>query len=750
MTTEGQASALAQLREISDAANGQFEIVAVQEPSADGSVLAVEISVDCSGYTTGAGGLSLRPRERFVISVPAGFPLDRPDLTSVHTRFAGFPHVQWGSRICLYQAPESEWRPDDGMYGFVDRVDEWLRHAACGEFDPVGFPLHPPVAYASNRAPMVIPRVNTPRPEFPWWAGYAEITAETEVRAELGRWIPYDAEIPNTRLAVGILLPADMPFEYPTTIKELERVLAERNVQPEILKLLFEMAALRNGKDKPIYLILGAAMRGVSGDAERLQHLACWFVNSEQSQQLYTATLCAQEAEGQVAAAEFAAWAEKAIIRWCEVREERPEIAIPRDRGSPLSWWRGHRVTILGCGAIGSVVAMLIARARASKIRLYDNRLVAPGVLARQNYDRRLIGYTKVSATKVRVQAANPDIEVEALHEDAVNALRHTPDTLLDADVVINATASTRVAAALEQKFRDHGGANPPIASMVFGSRAEMALMTYAARCAIGVTIDLDRRAKIAFANAINGRQMLDEFWPAAPAKDRLFQPEPGCSDPTFVGSAADTYGLSSIMLNVLSQWLGEGDDTQSRAFAFRSPTRIERPSLPYQFHLSWKKDVVAVDSRQGYQLRISEGAKNSILGWISTSRRRVGAAVETGGLLFGQIDEFLKVVWIDEVSGPPPDSVASPAGFVCGIEGTADLNNEKIARSRGSIRFVGMWHTHPGGMPNPSCTDLRALTKLWKLPDFKARHFLMLILGGVEHWHLMAGHMFERRRRRS
>ena len=749
MITEGQQWALSQLQEISKESNNQFEVVAVREAAEPGKALAVEISVDCLGYRNEPRGLPLRPRERFVISIPPEFPLDRPDVTSVHTRFAGFPHVQWGKQICLYQASDSEWRPDDGMYGFVQRFDEWLAHAARGEFDPVGFPLHPPVAYRSSvRAPMVIPRVNAPTPDFPWWVGYAEITAETDVRVELGKWFYYQEEIPRTRLAVAILLPTDMPFEYPATIKELERVLASRNVSADLVQLLLEMAALRNKESKPLYFVLGSAMRGVSGAPERLQHLACWFVSAEQSALLYTAALRAEENEGKLAAAEFAAWAESAAINWCEVREERPEVIIPRDHGSPLSWWRGRRVTLLGCGAIGSVVAMLMARAGAAKIRLYDNRLVAPGVLIRQNYSRRLIGYTKVSATQVTLQAINPDLDVDAHHENVVSALRTNTDVLLDADVVINATASTRVAAGLEKTFRDRERPRPPIASMVFGHRADMALMTYAVQRTTGVTVDLDRRAKIAFANAINGRHVLDEFWPLSSGSERLFQPEPGCSDPTFVGSAADVFGLSSTLLNVLSRWLAAGDDTHARAFALSSPSRFDKPSVPAEFHFAWTRDRILDDSQQGYQVRLSEAAEKALMGWIRTSRRRFGAAVETGGLLFGQIDEFLKVVWVNEVSGPPPDSLASSAGFVCGVEGTAALNAEKLARSWGSIRFIGMWHTHPGGAPNPSCTDLRAMTKLWKLPDFSARHFLMLIIGGAEGWHHMAGNLFARRRR--
>jgi integrative and conjugative element protein (TIGR02256 family) len=749
MNSEGQRWALSQLQEIADASNRQLELLAVSEPVEAGKALEVEVSIDCSGYPKQLNGIPFRARERIVLRIPAEFPLDRPDALFAHTRYANFPHVQWGKQICLYQSSDSEWQPDDGMYGFVQRLDEWLRHTARGEFDPLGFPLHPPVAYrGATFAPMVIPGVNAPAVTAPWWVGYAEITAETDVRAELGQWHYYKDDIPDTRLAVAILLPTDMPAEYPTKIRDLERILAPRHVSADVIKLLLEMAALRNDEGKPLYFILGAAMRGTSGTNERLQHLACWFISAEQSKLLYTAALRAKEEQGQIAAAEFAQWAETANINWCTVREERPEIVVPRDQGSALSWWRGRPVTLLGCGAIGSVVAMLLARAGIAKIRLYDNGVVTPGILVRQNYERRQIGYTKVSATKVRLQRIHPGLEVEDLCTNVVTALRTNADEIFDADVVINATASTRVAAVLEKHFRDHEGTRPPIASLVLGHRADMALMTYSVPGAHGVTTDIDRRAKIALAGAVTGRVMLDEFWPSRGRATNLFQPEPGCSDPTFVGSAADVYGLSASMVNVLSRWLRESKTDERRAYTLAAPGAMPKSKFSPEHEFTWPADFVLLDDRQGYQIRMTTTSRNVLLGWIRAARRRMGPTVETGGLLFGQIDDFLKVVWIDEVSGPPPDSLASPAGLVCGVAGTAELNAEKSERTRGSVRFIGMWHTHPYGRPRPSCTDLRAMSKLWKLPDFTARHFLMLIVGGSEGWYHMAGHLFARRRR--
>src|SRR5947207_2201718 len=114
--TEGQAAALDQVRDIA-AAGPALELLAVREPSGDRPNLIVEASVPCGHYERRPIGLPLRSRERLLIFIPPGFPFDIPTVETPHTRFAGFPHVQWGRHLCLYQAPASEWSASDGMYG---------------------------------------------------------------------------------------------------------------------------------------------------------------------------------------------------------------------------------------------------------------------------------------------------------------------------------------------------------------------------------------------------------------------------------------------------------------------------------------------------------------------------------------------------------------------------------------------------------------------------------------------------------
>ena len=63
-------------------------------------------------------------------------------------------------------------------------------------------------------------------------------------------------------------------------------------------------------------------------------------------------------------------------MRWCSVIENRPEIVTRRDEGTAMDWFRGKRVALWGCGAIGSLIAEHLARAGVAELTLYDRNHV--------------------------------------------------------------------------------------------------------------------------------------------------------------------------------------------------------------------------------------------------------------------------------------------------------------------------------------------------------------------------------------
>ncbi|MGY4748875.1 ThiF family adenylyltransferase [Pannonibacter sp. Q-1] len=743
MSSEGQSWALDQLNEIARVSNGALEVCSVEEPAAEGGVLTLTVSVDCRAFARAEGGIPLKARERLRITVPSHFPLSKPDAYFIHKRYADFAHVQWGDSICLYQAPEVEWVPSQGMFGFIERIDDWLRAGAANELDPVGMPLHPPVAYTTGNY-SIVPTVNTPTPSHSFWGGFVQVTRDSEVSAELGDWFAYGDDRPEGRIASAILLSTTMPHEYPATMIDLIKALVARGLPLDIIHTIVNLGALSTPEGKPSFFILGAAMRGIVG-GEMRQHLACWKIDPDQSQLLRDAVMATTPDEPKDVEA-FYSWAASAKVEWCPILEDRPEIVERRDSQSSSAFWKGKRIAVLGCGAIGSAVAAILVRAGVDRLELYDNKVVTPGVLVRQGFDRRQIGYTKCSALRVQLIGIRSDIEITAHHRNVLNVLRSQDefDQLFGVDIVIDATASRSVSTALELHFRHTPKEHSPIITMVLGHNADYGLLTLVKKSHVGMSLDVDRRTKLSLGDSGNGHAYLEEFWPTQASRRQPFQPEPGCSSPTFRGSYADVLSVTSRMTNVAAVWLSK-DAVAPRAFALNLSGENLNAQVR-EIELEWSPYLIVPDRRHGFQIRLRKEAFATLLSWVRRSERVRGRKVETGGVLFGEIDDLLKVIWIDEVSGPPPDSVASPEGFVCGTAGVAEMNDEKVARTTGSVSFMGMWHTHPEGIPVPSTTDLGAMKELLGQDStFLGRNFLMMIVGGSSKLPLVSSTVFQR-----
>ena len=102
--TAGQRSALRDLESIALEGDA-LESIEVTHPKEEGELLLVEIALSFNGVPRTSDGIPLRQRERFLVLVPADYPLRYPHVAVPHQRWAGWPHVQWTRRLCLYQAP---------------------------------------------------------------------------------------------------------------------------------------------------------------------------------------------------------------------------------------------------------------------------------------------------------------------------------------------------------------------------------------------------------------------------------------------------------------------------------------------------------------------------------------------------------------------------------------------------------------------------------------------------------------------
>jgi molybdopterin/thiamine biosynthesis adenylyltransferase len=329
-------------------------------------------------------------------------------------------------------------------------------------------------------------------------------------------------------------------------------------------------------------------------------------------------------------------WTKDAKTEWCRVREARPEIVIERDQASAISLFKDQTVSLWGCGALGSFTAEYLVRAGIKKIILRDKGVVAPGVISRQLYDDADVGKNKAAALALRLKRIRTDVRIEVEKGSILNNPLDKDSWFDDSDIVIDTTASTRIVHKLELKRRTSKIDPVPIISIMIGHLAKNGIVTLVLPQHVGATYDVYRRAKLQALKQSGQKKFADEFWPNEPRRD-LFQPEPGCSDPTFVGSAADVAALAGMMINCAAAHLHD-TNSSSTAFAhFVSQPHIMQDAGSARSDLStrWEADHIVEDSFAGYQVRISKPAWNEMLGWINRSRRVNGPGVEPGGILF-------------------------------------------------------------------------------------------------------------------
>lgn len=735
--TPGQAQAEAELRRIAAVEPGAIIVDSITETG--GSVVAV-IGVDCRGLPHDDRGIRLRQREWFDVYVPSKFPFKPPTVFARHNRWAGTPHVQWKRYLCLYVAPAVEWNPADGMFGFLDRLVRWLTEASLGTLDPIGGPQHPPVVYGTANTPLFVVRADTPEVTGRCWPGMARYTSPTENRHDIIGWNPIrEAVDADGTYAAAILLSEPLPFEFPKNLGDLIGELERARIEKDVLYFLLGVVARRLDDDEPLYVVIGTPMRATV-DGEPRQHLAVWRLPAVAASALATllSKHLAEEASAALVKLEdlIDKWAAGSSVEWCTVREARPEVTQDRSGLSPMRVFEGKTVSLWGCGAIGSHVAELLVRAGAKRLLLRDRAVVAPGVLVRQRFDDADIGDPKAAALKRQLDKLRPDVNIDAFTSDVLTDPAIEADWSDGADVVIDATANNSVAQYLEL-LRSQAPEAAHVMSIVFGHTAEHAFMMFCPVGGPGGPADVARQGKLA---ALRGRAptlYADEFWPDPP-RSSYFQPEPGCSEPTFTGSATDVAALVARLVRQAAAELDAGTEMPVVLF-----TNLNGDDAGSAARIVFGHDLVLRDPFEDYKVRVSPSAVAEMRAWVRRSER-LAPGHESGGVLFGERDDALRVFWVTDVLGPPPDSQASPLGFVCGVEGVDDAAEFFLRRSRGSSRPIGMWHTHPGGPPRPSPTDRGGMRQLVDDQDRPLPTQLLLIVGGDANSHDVAAYTYE------
>lgn len=585
--TPGQALAWRELKAIASApASALLALDDATDPARTGTGLAVRIALDTSALPAPArGGLRLRrDREDFLLAVPPNHPRSPPQVWVEHDRFLGYPHVLLGCVLCVYLDTAQEWRPGHGMQGFLANLWTWLRRAAGGEFDHDDALFHPtggvPPWQAATARTVVVR--HDPAPTAGPYAR-AALFQRTPHRVDL---LPADAP---QRCWHALVVHAPGPFVVGpgTTLKDVCGALAlahdplpkeARSVlgtawQPPDLPprsgdflAMLAAAADRDRDGSPAWFVL--AVPTSRAPAAR-RHLVVGRLSPNDADALRARRRDRGPLHAIAPTDELAA----APVQWCKVSEERPSMTVRRDTRRPAAAFEGLSVAVWGCGGLGSWIAELIARAGAARVSLCDPFPVTGGLLVRQDYAESDVGTDKADALARRLREIRDGLPVEVVADPyAVLAAGSLPDC----DVLIDATISlpmTDALAAVWSRTRAR-----PLVARVSTDRASttLALLTVT-RPGCGPNPDTADRAAGDAVVADPALEAFRRFWDSADPADEI-TPAPGCSVPTFHGSAADLAAAAGVLVTALGQRIAADAGAGSVLLALPAATGAAPP----------------------------------------------------------------------------------------------------------------------------------------------------------------------------
>jgi len=497
-----------------------------------------------------------RPYEDVFVLVPDGFPACPPFVHVAHTRFTGTPHVLEGTRLCIYLDPSQEWHPSHTAVDFMIRLWDWFCDAVTGKFDADTALFHPVggVLHRTPGTPTVVARVPVPTDRS---FGNMRLVQRSEHRLDLrSRGVP-GAEVFTMSVAgpmfrgAGVTLGAlcralgsiglPDPNGFGRPCGPSARVVYPH---PDAFLIRLGAAAARSRSREPVWFVL-AVPSGPAIGAKR--HLICGRLPGDAADRLRA--VVTRVGTFAVRLCDVAGLP----VEWCYVSEERPEMTARRDSKTPVQSLLGAHVVVLGCGGLGSWVAEFVARAGARRVDVCDSSQVTGGLLVRQDYVELDIGEKKAEALARRLAALRDDLDVNVLPGNFTLGM-----PIPRCDLLIDATVSKTVAAALAAAWP--GAKHAPLVASVATDRATATLgLLTVTRPGSGPdpeTVDA------AAGKAVQDREDLEPFtcfW-RPPEPHEEVNPAPGCSVPTFHGSAADLAVVAGALTRLIAGHLPPPD----------------------------------------------------------------------------------------------------------------------------------------------------------------------------------------------
>lgn len=386
-------------------------------------------------------------------------------------------------------------------------------------------------------------------------------------------------------------------------------------------------------------------------------------------------------------------------VRICGLREQLSVDILRRASGLAEAGDRA-RWTLIGCGSVGSKIAMHMARRGQGPTVVTDNGTMLP-----HNYARHAL--LPIEAAERGLMGEKATLLAESLGQLKQKAEADAHDILITCatpngrasiapkglSLLLNTTASTVVRERLS--FLDWED-RPLIAEAHLLGAGRVA---YAAFEGPGTNPSISDLAAESYRLISADENVRDLVFSVEAEAIVIGQ---GCS--------AATFPMPDDRLSALTGSLSQIVATRIR----------ERMEIGAEIHLAkvaddgtsqtWSRHAVppwTILDADGVSVRISAHVDAQIRAEIAAH-----PGIETGGVIVGRFSQIGNAFQVVDVIPAPPDSTFAPDKFVLGTVGLKTKIHTLIRNSGGSIYVLGTWHNHLV-KSGPSLLDAATALKL-------------------------------------
>jgi hypothetical protein len=354
------------------------------------------------------------------------------------------------------------------------------------------------------------------------------------------------------------------------------------------------------------------------------------------------------------------------------------------------------KIVMLGCGSLGSKIALHLGRSGIGNIAFVDNETMSPHNGARHALipPRTTFSYSGKAAMMER--ALN-----ELGHTDCVDHLVDAKELLLDrgsADdvfgtdkaVIIDTTASLVVAAAsIISPALSYE--NSPRRLLQAGMYAQGKVAYLFSEGAGRNVMVCDIQARL-FEMCRHFSALRKNLLGEGSDLTSIFVGD-NCRSLTMPMADSIVSRAAALISGQIESWLAGGlPGTGQLCVGVEDDTGVGMTWLKEQLGPTLEL-IPANEGSQNWKVRVLSSVAKS----IDEASRSWGAS-ETGGALLGHISSSTRTIIVAGLVDAPSDSVRTPSTFTLGVKGLTAALQEANEKSLGHLHYVGTWHSHPKG----------------------------------------------------